>query len=828
VTVKLSYDLGLLSRDGRPLIVHGWEKLGIWVPEATATKPSKHIVSAKLDSFSPLDVVDYTTGLAGNITGNRTNLPGNCGEIPDWINGASFPKNRNDALPSCISNQTDANTLRINVVNNRGYAQLATVEGARLDVDRSGSWSDSLDGIITKELAQLSRANGPSSFVLAPGASATIALERPLDLVGERPVTIRGNPQGGSAVAQLAWAFLSEVEKVKKKIAVPTKVTNCVVGVVYNSTSSEAGARSSVNGLRSCVEAATGLSGVAKTVLTKIAAAVFVTDVFHKVIDLAGDEAFPPRITFSFKGKPATSRDIRLEHLDVGSITAGQTTVWNITATGGTPPYTFAISTISKNIDRVPDWVELAPDGTLSILPPDGTDENVSFYVFATDATGQQSATGLYEVTFTVEAKSSGSTKPCTDFSRTEQVDIGYHGEAPNEPSEPWYGDVSRDGCRVVFLSGADNLTADAEGPLDGHEDVFMRDLRTRMTTRISAPALGAWSSCAGGVDSPSISGNGRYVAFQTCRDNLIAPTPSGQEYVYIRDTVTGTVEPIYSFPSGPVPDRTYQPYLSETGRYAGFTTPTALTAADTNGKADAYLVDRDTDAVELLSVSPDGSGNPGAEHSLLWGLSADGRFALVGSSADTFDTDSPEPYGEQSYYVRDRQLHITEKVPQPASCDHEVNQMEMSDDGEVILELCEGDGIYLVRRITGTIQLIARYEDPDFALSPTPGHGCTIASAGFTPTTSISPDGRYMLFARMCAPFSGTDVAAMLQRTRVVIHDIATGHEDEIENLENGGCSYGAYSQLLHWGRMASRGASTVLYRGCNGVFAAVRPTSP
>jgi len=435
VTVKLRYERGSLSEAGSPLVLHGWEKLGDWVPEKTTS--NARVVSATLDSFSPLDVVDDVTWWAGRITGNRTELPGNCGEVPSWITGASFPRGRNEALPSCISNRTDAGALRVNIVNNRGYAQLVTVTGARVAAERSGSWSSSVDKIITDELARRNPANRPSSFVLGPGASATIALDRPLDLVGQRSVVIRGAPRGGSAVAQLAWTLVSAIEKVKEKVAVPRSVTNCITGVLYNSTSAAASAESSISSLRSCLEAGAGLKGIAKEALKKIGSAVLVTDVFHKVVDLHGDEAFPPRIEFIFQGASRNNPDIELGNLDVGTVPAGKTTTWRLTARGGSPPYAFAISTISKNIGRVPDWVSLDSGGTLSISPPAGTSEYVTFSVFATDATGRRSATGIYEVTFTVEAIGAKE-PPAGSFKSVSANDGNACGVRPDDSLACW------------------------------------------------------------------------------------------------------------------------------------------------------------------------------------------------------------------------------------------------------------------------------------------------------------------------------------------------------------------------------------------------------
>jgi len=319
VSVRIAYDAGLLSQVSRPLVLHAWPKIHAWLPEATHDSSAGHFATVRLTSFSPLDVVDYTTWLAGTIPGNRTDLPGNCGEIPDWINGAWFPKDRNDALPSCISNRTDAGALRVNVVNNRGYAQLVRIEGATLDVNRSGSWSDAVDGIIAKGFARLSPSNGPGSLVLAPKASATIALDRPSGLLGEQAVTIKAAPRGGSAAAQLGWAVLSDLDRVKEEIGNVRDVTNCVVGAIHFETAREVEGPTTIHALHSCLDGAAGVKGAGKAILRKISAAIVATDVFQKVIDLTLGETFPARITFSFKGLPQTSRHIKLENLHLGT-----------------------------------------------------------------------------------------------------------------------------------------------------------------------------------------------------------------------------------------------------------------------------------------------------------------------------------------------------------------------------------------------------------------------------------------------------------------------------------------------------------------------------
>lgn len=112
--------------------------------------------------------------------------------------------------------------------------------------------------------------------------------------------------------------------------------------------------------------------------------------------------------TYDSTPSPPTDNSIQVEGLDFGALPAGQESVEHLTASGGAEPASFAVSPDPSNLAKVPVWVNLESDGTVRIDPPTGTEQSVSFYVYATDATGEHSPYERDLVTFSVSVGGSG------------------------------------------------------------------------------------------------------------------------------------------------------------------------------------------------------------------------------------------------------------------------------------------------------------------------------------------------------------------------------------------------------------------------------------
>jgi uncharacterized repeat protein (TIGR01451 family) len=168
------------------------------------------------------------------------------------------------------------------------------------------------------------------------------------------------------------------------------------------------------------------------------------------------------------------------------------------------------------------------------------------------------------------------------------------------------YGDMTPDGRFVVFASLASNLVP---GDTNGVGDVFVRDRRTAVTERVSLGLKGAEgngdSNFAGFSTAPSISDDGRYVAFKSDASNLVRGDRNGVTDVFVRDRVAGMTERISVDSAGnEAPGGGDDPSISPDGRYVAFET----SGFDGDFAQDIYLRDRTAGTTTRISVSHDGS----------------------------------------------------------------------------------------------------------------------------------------------------------------------------------------------------------------------------
>src|SRR5437899_279581 len=90
---------------------------------------------------------------------------------------------------------------------------------------------------------------------------------------------------------------------------------------------------------------------------------------------------------------------------------------------------------------------------------------------------------------------------------------------------------LSADGQLVAFASVATNLVP---GDTNGVKDIFVRDLTTGQTMRVSVDSAGI----EGNGDSffPSLAANERLVAFDSFATNLVPGDTNGAEDIFVHD----------------------------------------------------------------------------------------------------------------------------------------------------------------------------------------------------------------------------------------------------------------------------------------------------
>lgn len=225
---------------------------------------------------------------------------------------------------------------------------------------------------------------------------------------------------------------------------------------------------------------------------------------------------------------------------------------------------------------------------------------------------------------------------------------------------ETWNPRLSADGRYVFFESKATNLVAN---DVNGVQDIFRHDVTTGVTIRVSLSTNGTPSN--GYCMLGGVSADGRFVAFHTDANNLTFQDNNFVQDVYVRDIVTPKTTRV-SVPTGATPggaqgngESTYAT-ISADGRYVAFTSAASnLDPNDLNGTSDVFLHDRATATTTLISVAATGFAGNGLAAAV--GLSPNGRFAIFGSYAS--DLIASDTNGAADVFVRDLLVGTTKRV---------------------------------------------------------------------------------------------------------------------------------------------------------------------
>lgn len=190
----------------------------------------------------------------------------------------------------------------------------------------------------------------------------------------------------------------------------------------------------------------------------------------------------------------------------------------------------------------------------------------------------------------------------------TERVSVGPAGAQANAASTQVT--ISDDGRYVAFTSLATNLVAGSAAFRCSNspycEDVFVHDRVTHVTERISVATSGTRADDSSA--NPSISADGRYVAFDSLARNLSSEDQNDGDDVYVRDRVARTTV-LVSRSTGLVPGTAFtsnRPRISPDGRFVAYQTRAARVPGVASF-SQILLFDRQTQQVELVSQDPDG-----------------------------------------------------------------------------------------------------------------------------------------------------------------------------------------------------------------------------
>lgn len=303
------------------------------------------------------------------------------------------------------------------------------------------------------------------------------------------------------------------------------------------------------------------------------------------------------------------------------------------------------------------------------------------------------------------------------------------------------YPSTSTDGRFVAFVSAARNLVF---GDTNGYGDVFVRDTLGQTTVRISVSSFGEQADHQSG--EPSISADGRFVAFFSQASNLVPGDTNGGSDVFVHDMWTGTTQRVSIGTSGQE-GFGQNPAISANGRYVAFVSGAPnLVQNDTNSARDMFVRDLMLGVTTRVSVSSTGEQGNDSVNQIPPALSADGRYVAFQSWATNLVAGDTNNWAD--LFLRDTVLGTTTRVSVSSSgtqANHASGNPKISADGRVVAFLS-----YATNLVSGDTNGVPDIFVRDLDKATTKRVSVStngIQSNGESSYASISADGRYIAF---------------------------------------------------------------------------------
>lgn len=378
---------------------------------------------------------------------------------------------------------------------------------------------------------------------------------------------------------------------------------------------------------------------------------------------------------------------------------------------------------------------------------------------------------------------------------------IGTTGQAANSGST--YASMSGDGRLVAFFSTATNLVGT---DTNFANDIFVRDLVSGQTVRVSTNSAGAEAN--GGSSEASLSMNGRHVVFYSIASNLVSGDTNGVGDLFVKDLLTGQTTRASTSSAGEQANAScLDATISADGQFVLFTSSASnLVSGDTNGFGDVFLKDLQNGNTMLLSRSAAGGATDGSSGNTA--ISADGRVVAFDSSAT--NVVSGDTNGASDIFVR----NLATGALQRASTDASGAQgngssisASLSADGRYVCfesyasNLVAGDtngtgDVFVKDLAEGSVTLVSQAADGT-------------RGSGFSGNATISADGRYVAFYSAAPNLVDTDHNGWYD---VFVKDLRTGAIERLGVAPDG--STGTPTIMtFNWHPVFSADGSTITF---------------
>jgi len=252
---------------------------------------------------------------------------------------------------------------------------------------------------------------------------------------------------------------------------------------------------------------------------------------------------------------------------------------------------------------------------------------------------------------------------------------LGHNGNA-----DSWNAVISADGRLVAFTSSADNLVS---GDTNGVPDVFVRNLEEGTTVRVSINSEGLQSNLDS--DAASISADGTFIAFDSWASNLVSDDTNGERDIFVHDLEKATTIRVSIDSAGQqVAAYSEDPSISADGRYVAFMSKgETLIAGDTNGRPDIFVRDLKKGATTRVSINS--AGGEAGNWSRSAAISANGNLVAFTSKAKLVPSDTN---GTWDAYVHNRstgETYLASANSLAVGADSYTTEVTISADGSIV-----------------------------------------------------------------------------------------------------------------------------------------------
>lgn len=239
---------------------------------------------------------------------------------------------------------------------------------------------------------------------------------------------------------------------------------------------------------------------------------------------------------------------------------------------------------------------------------------------------------------------------PSGDIQRASETPDGIGGNGAS-----LFGVVSRDGRYVAFQTLATNF---GPGDLNAGYDVFLKDFETGEIKLISKTPAGTTGNDRS--SAPTISADGRFIAFSSRADDLVPGDTNASTDVFLFDQMDGSILRLTRLDGGEFNAGSGIPQITAEGRFIYFNSyATNIVPNAQTGALNIFRYDRQTGEFLLVSETLEGRGSNVT--SMLGDVSQTGRYVTFYSYADDLVPGDSNGYGDT--FVRDMETRTTRIV---------------------------------------------------------------------------------------------------------------------------------------------------------------------